>query len=145
MKKIELATDGSCLGNPGPGGWAALLRYNGHEKIVSAGEENTTNNRMELTAVIKGLELIKEPCQVTISTDSQYVINAFSKGWLASWKKNGWKNAQKKPVKNKELWLALMELLEQHEVKWEWVRGHSGHPDNERVDQIARQEAEKFV
>ena len=137
MKNVVLSTDGSCLGNPGPGGWAALLRFRGIEKLLVGNERLTTNNRMELQAVISGLLALKEPCIVLISTDSQYVINAFEKGWLAGWKANGWKSSQKKPVKNQDLWENLDKALNGHKVSWEWVKGHAGHPDNERVDEAA--------
>jgi ribonuclease HI len=141
MKDVVLSTDGSCLGNPGPGGWAALLRFRGVEKLFVGSERLTTNNRMELQAVISGLSALKEPCKVLISTDSQYVINAFEKGWLAGWKANGWKNAQKQAVKNQDLWEALDKAISPHKVTWEWVKGHAGHPDNERVDEAARNAA----
>lgn len=137
IKHIELFTDGACSGNPGPGGWGAILRFQEHERELSGSEKNTTNNRMELTAVISGLESLKEPCKVTIYTDSQYISNAFDKGWLENWVKNGWKTAAKKPVKNRELWEKLMALAATHQLKWQWVRGHSGHPENERCDQLA--------
>ena len=141
MKKVILSTDGSCLGNPGPGGWAALLRFGGVERLISGNERLTTNNRMEIQAVISGLAALKEPCEVLISTDSQYVINTFEKGWLKGWKANGWKNSQKKPVKNQDLWEELSEAIDRHRVSWEWVKGHAGHPDNERVDEAARKAA----
>ena len=141
MKKVELITDGACLGNPGPGGWAALLRYNAKEKLITGSENESTNNRMELRAIIEGLALLKESCAVTITSDSQYVINAFEKAWLTNWKKNGWKNSAKKPVANQELWQELDELVAKHKVDWIWVKGHNGHPDNERVDQAAREAA----
>jgi len=140
-KKVTLVTDGACLGNPGPGGWAALLRYGQHEKVLTGGEPETTNNRMELLAVIEGLKLLNQVCSVRVVTDSQYVMNAFSKGWIVSWKRNGWRTADKKPVKNQDLWEDLDAEIERHTVTWEWVRGHNGHPDNERVDEAARQAA----
>jgi ribonuclease HI len=140
-KEVCLTTDGSCLGNPGPGGWAALLRYKQQEKLLSGAEANTTNNRMELTAVIEGLKALKEPCLVEVVTDSQYIINAFEKGWLSSWQKNGWKTANKKPVKNQDLWIEFYDHFLRHKIKWIWVKGHSGHPDNEIVDEAARQAA----
>ena len=145
MKNVVLSTDGSCLGNPGPGGWAALLRFRGIEKLLVGNERLTTNNRMELQAVISGLLALKEPCIVLISTDSQYVINAFEKGWLAGWKANGWKSSQKKPVKNQDLWENLDKALNGHKVSWEWVKGHAGHPDNERVDEAARKAASEVA
>ncbi len=144
LDKIIVTTDGACLGNPGPGGWAALLRFNKREKMISGGEADSTNNRMELMAVIEGLAALKRRCSVTIVTDSQYVINGFQEGWVKKWEANGWKTAAKKPVKNQDLWESLLAHVEQHHVKWEWVKGHSGHPDNERVDEEARTQAEKF-
>jgi len=140
-KKVILVTDGACLGNPGPGGWAALLRFGQHEKLLTGGESETTNNRMELSAVIEGLKPLNQACNVRVVTDSQYVMNAFTKGWLESWKRNGWKTADKKPVKNQDLWEELDAALSRHAVTWEWVKGHAGHPDNERVDEAARQAA----
>ena len=137
MKQIELFTDGSCSGNPGPGGYGAILRYNGREKELSGGDSNTTNNRMELTAVIVGLSALKEPCRVTLTTDSQYVVNALTKGWLESWKQRGYVKADKKPVLNRDLWEQLDALLQIHEVTCVWVRGHEGHPENERCDRLA--------
>ena len=137
MKEIELFTDGACSGNPGPGGWGAILRYNGIEKELSGGEENTTNNRMELTAVIMGLSALKEPCRVRLVTDSRYVADGIGKGWAASWRKNGWRKADKKPALNADLWERLLRLTELHTVEIEWVRGHNGHPENERCDALA--------
>lgn len=137
MKEIELFTDGACSGNPGPGGWGAILRYNGIEKELSGGEENTTNNRMELTAVIEGLSALKEPCRVRLVTDSRYVADGIGKGWAASWRKNGWRKADKKPALNADLWEKLLLLTERHTVEIEWVRGHNGHPENERCDALA--------
>lgn len=142
MKSVTLITDGSCLGNPGPGGWAALLRYGEVEKEFCGAEKATTNNRMELTAVIEGLKALKEPCEILIRTDSQYVCNAFKQGWLINWKKNGWKTAAKKPVKNDDLWRLLDTAIAPHKVTWEWVKAHNGDPDNERVDDLARSQAE---
>ena len=144
MKKVELFTDGACSGNPGPGGWGAILRYNGHEKELSGGEADTTNNRMELLAVIEGLQALKEPCEVTLTSDSQYVCNAISKGWAKSWKKNGWIKSDKSPAKNPELWDRLLDLLERHRVTVVWVRGHNGHPENERCDELAVAQAKKY-
>lgn len=135
-KNIELFTDGACRGNPGPGGWGALLRYDGNEKGLHGGEENTTNNRMELMAAIKGLEAIKESCQVQLTTDSQYVKKGINE-WLQNWKKNGWRTASKKPVKNSDLWKLLEEQTKRHQVEWHWVRGHTGHRENELADQLA--------
>lgn len=137
MKNVEIFTDGACSGNPGPGGWGAILRYNGHEKELSGGEKNTTNNRMELTAVIKALGSLKEPCRVTLTTDSKYVSDAVNQGWVLSWQKNGWRKADKKPALNTDLWQKLLELLEIHDVKIVWVKGHAGHPENERCDELA--------
>lgn len=137
MKNVEIFTDGACSGNPGPGGWGAILRYNGHEKELSGGEKNTTNNRMELTAVIKALGSLKEPCRVTLTTDSKYVSDAVNQGWVLSWQKNGWRKADKKPALNTDLWQKLLELLEIHDVKIVWVKGHAGHPENERCDALA--------
>lgn len=141
MKSVELITDGACLGNPGPGGWAALLRYGRHEKLLVGSETQTTNNRMEIYAVLMGLRALKEPCQVHIISDSRYVINAFEQGWLDNWRANGWRTAGRKPVANQDLWEALDLELKKHRVKWTWVKGHDGHADNERVDQAAREAA----
>ncbi len=143
MTKIEIFTDGACLGNPGPGGWAYLLRYGAHEKLAAGGERDTTNNRMELQAVIEALQALKQDCQIDLFTDSQYVRKGMTE-WIHGWHKNGWKTAQKEPVKNQDLWQALHQLVQSHEVVWHWVKGHSGHLENERVDQAARLAAEKF-
>ncbi|TVM16173.1 ribonuclease HI [Oceanidesulfovibrio indonesiensis] len=140
-KKVTIHTDGSCLGNPGPGGWCAILDWDGQEKTLVGGHSHTTNNRMELLAVIRALEALTRPCTVNIYTDSQYVRNAIEKGWLEGWKKKGWKTAAKKPVKNQDLWTQLSKLLEKHDVKFHWVRGHSGHPENERCDALANAQA----
>ena len=144
LEQIVLSTDGACLGNPGPGGWAALLRFQDKEKMLSGGEADTTNNRMELMAVISGLNALKRPCEVTIVTDSQYVMKAFKEGWLEKWEQNGWKTADKKPVKNQELWEELVAAVDRHQVHWKWVKGHNGHPDNERVDVEARRRASEI-
>jgi len=136
VKKIELFTDGACKGNPGPGGWGALLRYENNEKSLCGGEQNTTNNRMELMAAIKGLEHLKEACNVVLTTDSQYVRKGITE-WIVNWKKNGWKNAAKKPVKNSDLWQELDKLSKLHDIEWRWVKGHSGHRENEIADQLA--------
>ncbi len=136
-KYVELFTDGACSGNPGPGGWGAILRYGDKEKELSGGEKETTNNRMELTAVIKGLEALKEPCIVKLTTDSKYVCDAILNGWVYSWQKNGWKKADKKPALNVDLWERLLPLLDRHDVKFNWVKGHNGHKENERCDQLA--------
>jgi ribonuclease HI len=138
QNKVQLFTDGACSGNPGPGGWGAILRSGGHEKELSGGEAQTTNNRMELMAVIEGLRALKKPTPVTIYTDSKYVMDGAS-SWLAGWKKRGWKTAAKEPVKNEDLWRALDDEMKRHPpVAWQWVRGHSGHAENERADQLAR-------
>ncbi|MFN4113903.1 MAG: ribonuclease HI [Sphingomonadaceae bacterium] len=142
MKKVDLFTDGACKGNPGPGGWAALLRMGRHEKELVGGEVLTTNNRMEMSAVIKGLSALIEPCAVTVHTDSRYVIDGMTK-WIDGWKKRGWVNASKQPVKNADLWHELIEAANRHSIRWEWVKGHSGHPENDRVDQLASDEADR--
>lgn len=129
-------TDGACRGNPGKGGWGVLLRYGDAEKTLYGGESHTTNNRMELTAVIKGLEALTKSCDVTVTTDSKYVLGGITE-WLANWKNRNWKTANKKPVQNVELWKRLDELVQQHEVQWNWVKGHSGHPENDLADQLA--------
>lgn len=133
---VEIFTDGACRGNPGPGGWGAVLRYGDAERELYGGEPGTTNNRMELTAVIRALESLNRQCQVRIVTDSQYVKNGMTQ-WIRNWQKNGWRTANRKPVKNAELWQRLAELVGQHDVEWEWVRGHSGHAGNERADALA--------
>ncbi len=145
MPAVEIFTDGACSGNPGPGGWGAVLRYGKTEKELSGGEAETTNNRMELTAVIEALKAIKKDCEIIISTDSRYVMDGVLQ-WLPNWKQNGWKTANKKsPVKNLDLWQELDALLQKYNVKWLWVKGHNGHPENERVDNLARKEAQKFI
>ena len=136
MKRVEVFTDGACKGNPGPGGWGVLLRMGPHEKELSGGEPETTNNRMEMTAVIKALNALVEPCEVVIHTDSRYVIDGMTK-WIHGWKKKGWINASKQPVRNADLWHDLIEAVSRHKVHWQWVRGHSGHVENERVDKLA--------
>jgi ribonuclease HI len=136
--KVEIFTDGACSGNPGPGGWGALLRYNGTERTLSGGEPDTTNNRMELMAVIAALESLNRPCTLNICTDSRYVMDGI-RSWIANWKRNGWKTAAKKPVKNVDLWQRLDAACAPHTIEWQWVKGHSGHPENERVDELARQ------
>lgn len=136
MKKIEIFTDGACKGNPGPGGWGALLRYEGKERSLHGGEPNTTNNRMELMAAIEGLKALTEPCEVTLTTDSQYVRKGITE-WMTNWKRNGWKTAAKKPVKNAELWQSLDAESQQHKIEWLWVKGHSGHRENEIADDLA--------
>lgn len=136
MSEVEIFTDGACRGNPGPGGWAALLRSQGIEKILSGAEPETTNNQMELMAAIQGLEALKRTSSVALTTDSQYVRQGITQ-WIHGWKRNGWKTSQKQPVKNKELWQRLDAAVESHDVQWHWVKGHSGHEENERVDQAA--------
>ena len=136
MSKVQIATDGACKGKPGPGGWGAIIRYGEHEKLISGGEPMTTNNRMELTAVIEALNLLKRPCEVRLATDSKYVLDGLTK-WIHGWQKNGWRTANKQPVKNAELWQALLAATRRHKIRWEWVKGHAGHPDNERADQLA--------
>ena len=142
-KQIILFTDGACLGNPGAGGWAGILCYNSHKKIISGGEPNTTNNRMELTAVIMGLSALTRSVEIKVVTDSRYVMDGTQK-WMANWKKNNWKTAAKKPVKNQDLWLQLDNLCTKHTVNWEWIKGHSGHAENEECDQISQTEAKKI-
>jgi ribonuclease HI len=141
LKQVEINTDGACLGNPGPGGWGALLRYNKTERELAGGEPDTTNNRMELMAAIMALEALSGPCEVTLHTDSQYVQKGIGE-WLPNWIRRGWKTAGGDPVKNKDLWERLLAATQGHKIHWRWVRGHSGHVDNERVDQLARQAAE---
>ena len=140
--KIEIFTDGACLGNPGPGGWGALLRRYDTEKEIAGGERETTNNRMELMAAIKGLEALKRPAKVALTTDSSYVKDGITK-WIGNWKKNGWRTTAKKPVKNADLWQRLDRVVDQHEITWLWVKGHSGHAENERDDELARMQALK--
>ena len=144
MKKVFIFTDGACSGNPGPGGWGTILRFGEHEKELSGGEANTTNNRMELTAVIEGLKALKEPCEVELTSDSQYVCNGINKGWAKKWRQNNWIKSDKTKAKNPELWGELLDLLEKHKVSIIWVRGHNGHPENERCDALAVAAAEKY-
>jgi ribonuclease HI len=136
MKRIQLITDGACLGNPGPGGWACILRFNSHAKELSGSAPQTTNNRMELTAAIEGLKQLKEPCQVEVVTDSEYVKNGITK-WIQGWKRNGWRTAAKKPVMNQDLWEELDELSAPHKMTWTWTKGHADHDDNNRCDELA--------
>ena len=143
MKNVEIHTDGACLGNPGPGGWAALLRHEGRERELAGGEAQTTNNRMELMGAIMALEALKSPCTVVLSTDSQYVQKGIGE-WLPNWVRRGWKTAAGEPVKNQDLWQRLDAAAKPHKIQWKWVRGHAGHIENERVDKLARAEAEKF-
>ncbi len=144
MKEVELYTDGSCSGNPGPGGWGAILCFRGLEKELSGGERETTNNRMELTAAIRGLEALKEPCRVTLYTDSQYIANAINQHWLVNWKKRGWKKADKSPVLNRELWEALDAQLSRHDVTFHWVKGHADNAYNNRCDALAVAQTRKM-
>ncbi len=136
--KVIIHTDGACSGNPGPGGWGAILDYNGTRKEIYGGEKQSTNNRMELKAAIEALNVLKRACDVEMHVDSQYVKDGITK-WIHGWKRNGWKTADKKPVKNVELWQALDEAIKRHEITWHWVKGHAGHPENERADELARQ------
>lgn len=144
MKKVDIFTDGACKGNPGPGGWAALLRMGRHEKELSGGDPATTNNRMELTAAIKALEALIEPCAIRLHSDSKYVLDGITR-WVHGWQKNGWKNASKQPVRNADLWHELIAAARPHAIEWVWVKGHDGHPDNERVDALACAEADKLA
>ena len=134
---VEIHTDGACRGNPGPGGWGAILKFNGREKCLSGADRNTTNNRMELLAAIEGLEALKRPCKVRLVTDSQYLRNGITQ-WIANWKRNNWRTASRTPVKNSDLWERLDKAASRHDIEWQWVRGHSGHPENERADALAR-------
>ena len=144
MKTVTSYTDGACSGNPGPGGWGAILSYNGVEKELSGGDANTTNNRMELLAVISGLEALKETCRVELYSDSKYVIDGLSKGWAVSWRKNGWRKADKKPALNPDLWERLLNLVEKHQLAYHWVKGHADNPYNNRCDQLAVAESLKY-
>lgn len=144
MKTVTLYTDGACSGNPGPGGWGVILAYNGVEKELSGGEANTTNNRMELTAVIRGLQALKESCIVELYSDSKYVIDALEKGWAVSWRSKGWKKADKKPALNPDLWEQLLALAEKHQLRCHWVKGHAENPKNNRCDQLAVTEWQKL-
>jgi ribonuclease HI len=144
MSQVEIWTDGACKGNPGPGGWGAIIRSGAHEKELSGGEPLTTNNRMELLAAIRALEALKRPCEVILTTDSNYVRDGITK-WVHGWKRNGWKTADRKPVKNGELWQALLEAAGPHVIDWRWVRGHNGHPENERADKLACAAAAPFM
>jgi len=141
-KQVTIYTDGSCLGNPGPGGWAALLQYNGHEKLIAGGDNDTTNNRMEMTAVIKALESLRQNCDIKLYTDSKYVMDGATR-WLSNWRANGWRTSHKKAVKNAELWQQLDQQCRGHHIEWHWVKAHAGHEFNERVDEAARQQAVK--
>ncbi|MDD4851530.1 MAG: ribonuclease HI [Gemmiger sp.] len=143
MKQIEIFTDGACSGNPGPGGWGAVLRYKGHEKELSGGEDETTNNRMELTGLIEALALLKEPCVIELYSDSQYVINGLEKGWAKGWRARGWKKSDKSPALNADLWARLLDLTEGHTLHYHWLKGHAGHPENERCDRLAVEQSKK--
>ncbi len=145
MKTVTVYTDGACSGNPGPGGWGAILRYGAHERVLSGGEAGTTNNRMELTAVIRALEMLKEPCEVELYSDSRYVIDGLSKGWAKGWRARGWKKADKSPALNPDLWGRLLELCETHTVRCHWVKGHADNPDNARCDALAVAEWKKLT
>jgi len=142
-ERVEIFTDGACKGNPGPGGWGAVMRYRGSERQLYGGELATTNNRMELTAVIRALEALKRPVKARVTTDSTYVKNGIT-GWIDNWKRNGWRTAAKKPVKNSDLWRRLDELVQSHQVEWSWVKGHSGHAENELADQLANRGVEEL-
>ena len=144
MKQLEIFTDGACKGNPGPGGWGAVIRYGKHEKEISGGDPDTTNNRMELSATIQALKILIEPCEVKLHTDSRYVIDGITK-WIHGWQRNGWKNASKQPVSNIDLWHDLIEATARHQVEWIWVKGHNGHPENERADPLASDAAEAIA
>ena len=144
LQHVAIATDGACKGNPGPGGWAALLQFGDRELELSGGEALTTNNRMEMMAAIRGLEALKRPCQVTLSTDSKYVLDGITK-WIHGWQRNGWRTADRKPVKNADLWQLLVAATAPHKIQWKWVKGHAGHAENERVDELACAEALKFA
>lgn len=141
MKQLEIFTDGACKGNPGPGGWGAVIRYGKHEKEISGGEPDTTNNRMELAAAIHALKILIEPCHIKLHTDSKYVLDGITK-WIHGWQRNGWKNASKQPVRNADLWRDLIDAAARHQVEWIWVKGHNGHPENERADRLASDAAE---
>ncbi len=144
METVEIYTDGACKGNPGPGGWGALLRSGKHEKELFGGESNTTNNRMELMAAIEALKALKRPCRVVLTTDSQYVRKGITE-WMTGWKAKGWKNSAKKDVKNKDLWQALDQETQRHQIEWHWVKGHSGHPENERADELANRGVDQVL
>ena len=144
MKSVTIYTDGACSGNPGPGGWGAILDYNGREKELSGGEAETTNNRMELTGVIAALTALKEPCTVELYSDSKYVIDALSKGWAEKWQANGWRKADKKPALNADLWEVLLALVEKHDVRYHWVKGHAENEKNNRCDKMAVGESQKY-
>lgn len=144
MKKVEIFSDGACSGNPGPGGYGVILRFGEHVKELSGGEAHTTNNRMELMGVITGLSALKEPCSVILTTDSKYVVDAVTKGWVYGWQKRGWIKADKKPALNSDLWEQLLRLLDKHQVTFNWVKGHAGHPENERCDRLAVEQRDYY-
>lgn len=144
-KDVMIFSDGACSGNPGPGGYGVILRCGGYEKELSGGEPHTTNNRMELLGVITGLEALKYPCRVVIQTDSRYVVDGIEKGWARSWRKNGWIKSDKKPALNSDLWERLLDLLDRHEVRFTWIKGHAGHPENERCDRLAVLKRDEFA
>ena len=144
MKHIEIFTDGACSGNPGPGGWGAVLRYKQHEKELSGGEAETTNNRMELTAFIRALEQLKEHCHITFCSDSKYVIDGLEKGWAKGWRARGWKKSDKSPALNSDLWARLLDLCEPHTIEYKWIKGHAGHPENERCDRLAVEQSKRY-
>ncbi|MDL2324858.1 ribonuclease HI [Ruminococcaceae bacterium OttesenSCG-928-A16] len=144
MKHVDIFTDGACSGNPGPGGWGAILRYKGTEKELAGGEADTTNNRMEMTAVIRALEQLKEPCEITLTSDSKYVLDALQKGWAAGWQKRGWIKSDRKPALNADLWEQMLALVAPHKITYNWIKGHAGHPENERCDALAVEQAQKF-
>jgi ribonuclease HI len=144
LKQLEIFTDGACKGNPGPGGWGAVIRYDKHEKEISGGNPDTTNNRMELSAAIEALKILIEPCHVKLYTDSKYVLDGITK-WIHGWQRNGWKNASNQPVRNADLWHDLIEATARHQVEWIWVKGHNGHPENERADRLASDAAEAIA
>ncbi len=145
MKCVDIYTDGACSGNPGPGGWGAILRYGKYEREMSGGEAKTTNNRMELLAIISALEALNEPCKAHIHSDSKYVIDSITQGWAKRWQANGWMRNKKERALNVDLWGRLLDLLEKHSVEFDWIKGHSGHPENERCDQMAVEESKKFL
>lgn len=144
MKKVDVFTDGACSGNPGPGGWGVILKYQDTTKELSGGDFITTNNKMEMTAVIKGLQALKEPCEVTLYTDSQYIVNSINKNWLWTWQLHNWKKSNGESVKNVDLWEEIISLIHTHDVKFVWVKGHNGHPENERCDRLATSQRNLF-
>ena len=144
MKQIEIYTDGACSGNPGPGGWGAVLRYKQHEKELSGGEADPTNNRMEMTALIRALQQLKEPCEITLCSDSKYVIDGLQKGWAKGWRARVWRKSDKSPALNADLWAQLLDLTEQHLIHYQWIKGHAGHPENERCDRLAVEQSKRY-